>query len=78
MFFCSSVARGGAMGHLHPPRQYYYALNRLEFLFFINKNPSKISGYDTGLLMFAVDEFVYISKLVGFRIESHFYADETR
>jgi len=24
----SSIARGGAMGHLHPPRQNCYALDR--------------------------------------------------
>ncbi len=33
-----SVARGGAMGHLHPPRQYCYALDMMEFLCFIDKS----------------------------------------
>ena len=63
--FVSSVARGGAMGHLHPPNLNYYALDIIEFWPLIYKNlkfvglfgqncpiapPNKISGYATGYL----------------------------
>ena len=34
----SSVARGWAMGHLHPPSQNCYTLDRMEYLNFICKS----------------------------------------